>query len=74
MCQHIGKVGIKNDKCVPVSIKYENNGKQITAYTMLDNFSQDSFVHVDVLKQLAVKGFKTTLSLKILHGGRLQVR
>ena len=39
---------------------------------MLDNCSQGLFVHVDVLKQLEVKSIKTTLSLKTLHGGRLE--
>ena len=55
---------------VPVSIKYENNGKQITTYAMLDNCSQVSFVHEVILKQLGVKGTKTTLMLKTLHGKR----
>ena len=34
---------------VPVIIKYENNGKQITTYAMLDNCSQGSFVHQAIL-------------------------
>ena len=55
---------------VPVSIKYKNNAKQIATYAMLDNCSQGSFVHEAVLKQLGVKGDKTTLSLKTLHGER----
>ena len=54
----------------PVSIKYKNNGKQITTYAMLDNCSQGSFVHEAVLKQLGVRGPKTTRSLKTLHGER----
>ena len=37
---------------------------------MLNNCSQGSFVHEAVLKQLGVKGNKTILSLKTLHGGR----
>ena len=41
---------------VPVRIKYENNGKQITTYVMLDNCSQGSFVRKAVLKELRVKG------------------
>ena len=57
---------------VPVSIKYKNNGKQIT-HAMLDNCSQGSFVHEDVLKQLSVKGTKTTLILKTLHGERSEI-
>ena len=58
---------------VPVSIKYKNNDKQITTYAMLDNCSQGSFVHEDVLKQLGVKGTKTTLNLKTLHGERSEI-
>ena len=37
-------------------MKYENNGKQITTYVMLDNCSQGSFVRKAVLKELRVKG------------------
>ena len=55
---------------VPVNIKCKKNGKQKTTYAMLDNCSQDSFVHEAVLKQLGVKGTKTALSLKTLHGDR----
>ena len=55
---------------VPVSIKYKNDDKQIPTYAMLDNCSHGSFVHEAVLKQLGVKGTKTTLSLKTLHGER----
>ena len=56
---------------VPVNMKYENNGKQITIYAMLDNCSQGSCVH-EAVKQLGVKYIKTTLSLKILHGEILE--
>ena len=55
---------------VPVSIKNKNNGEQITTCAMLDNCIQGSFVHEVVLKQLGVKGTKTTLSLKTLNGER----
>ena len=55
---------------VPVSIKYKNNGKQITTYAMLDNCSQGSFVHEAVFEQLGVKCTKTTLTLKTLHEER----
>ena len=53
---------------IPVRIKYENNDKHITKYAMLNNCSK--FAHEAVLKQLSVKGIKTTLSLKTLHGER----
>ena len=48
----LGKSGSKViSMCiVPVSIKYKNNGKQITTCAMLDNCIQSSFVHEAVLK------------------------
>ena len=39
-----------NTCIVPLSIKYENNGKQKTTYAMLDNYSQGSFSHEAFLK------------------------
>ena len=68
----LGKSGSKViSMCiVPVSIKNKNNGEQITTCAMLDNCIQGSFVHEAVLKQLGVKGTKTTLSLKTLNGER----
>ena len=41
-----------------MSIKHENNDKQITTYATLDNCSQGPFVHEAVLKQLGVKALK----------------
>ena len=55
---------------VPNSIKYENNGKGITTYAVIDNCSQGLFVHEAVPKQLGVKGTKTTSCLKALNGER----
>ena len=51
---------------IPVSVKHKNNGRQITD-AMLDNCSQGSFAHEAILKQLGVKGTKTTLSLNTLR-------
>ena len=70
----VGKPGSKViSMCiVPVSIKYKNNGKQIATYAMLGSYSHSSFAHEAVLKQLGVKGTKTTLILKRLHGKGLE--
>ena len=54
---------------IPVSVKHKKNGRQITD-AMLDNCSQGSFAHEAILKQLGVKGTKTTLSLNTLRGER----
>ena len=54
MCQHTGKVKIESICLVPVKIKYESNGKQITAYEMLDKV------------YLPMKLFLSKLELKVL--------
>ena len=53
---------------VPVKIKHGDGKDMITTYAMLDNCSQGSFIHDNVVKELGVHGMKTTLSLKTLHG------
>ena len=37
---------------------------------MLDNCSQSSFIHDNLVKRLGVHCKKSTLNLKTLHGGR----
>ena len=64
MCQHIEKVFDVISMCfVPVRIKYENNCKQTTIYSVFDNCSRDPFFHEAVLKQPEIKGIKTNLNL-----------
>ena len=41
-------------------------------YAMLDNCSQDSFIHDNLVKELGVHGMKTTLNLKTLHGEKTE--
>ena len=53
---------------VPVKVKHEDGKDTITTYAMLDNCSQGSFIHDNLVKELGVHGMKTTLNLKTLHG------
>ena len=39
---------------------------------MLDNCSQDSFIHDNLVKELGDHGMKTTLNLKTLHGEKTE--
>ena len=53
---------------VPVKVKHEDGKDTITTYAMLDNCSQGSFIHDNLVKELGVNGMKTTLNRKALHG------
>ena len=57
---------------VPASIKYAiaTHNTQIATYAMPDNCRQGSFVYEVALKQIGVKGAKTTLSLNTLYEER----
>ena len=57
---------------VPVKVKHEDGKDTITTYAMLDNFSQGSFIHDNLVKELGVHGMKTTLNLKTLHGEKTE--
>ena len=39
---------------------------------MLNNCSQDSFIHDNLVKELGDHGMKTTLNLKTLHGEKTE--
>ena len=52
---------------VPVKIKHGDGKDMTTTYAMLDNRSQGSFIHDNLVKELGVYGMKTTLNLKALH-------
>ena len=66
----IGKTGSKViSMCiVPAKVKHETDKDTITTYAMLDNCSQGSFIHDNLVKELGVNGMKTTLNRKALHG------
>ena len=53
---------------VPVKAKHEDDKDTITTYALLDNCSQGSLIHDNLVKELGVHGMKTTLNLKTLHG------
>ena len=44
----------------------------IQIYAMLDNCSQGSFIYENLVKEIGVRGMKTNLNLKTLHGERTE--
>ena len=56
----------------PVKVKHGDGIDMITTYAMLDNCSQGSFVHDNLIKELGVHGMKTTLNLKTSHGEKTE--
>ena len=65
-----GKIGTKMiSMCiVPVKVKYGDGKDIITTYVMLDNYSQGSFIHDNLVKEIGVHGMKTILNHKKLRG------
>ena len=57
---------------VPVKVQHTDGKGMIQTYAMLDNCSQDSFIHENLVKEIGVRGMKTTLNLKTLHGERIE--
>ena len=75
MCASMtGKTGFKViSMCiVPVKVKHKDGKDTIISYAMLDNCSQGSFIHDNLVKELGVHGMKTTLNLKTLHGKKTE--
>ena len=59
-----GKIGTKMiGMCiVPVKVKHGDGKDIITTYVMLDNCSQGSFIHDNLVKEIGVHGMKTILN------------
>ena len=57
---------------VPVKVKHEDGKDTITTYAMLDNCSQGSFIHDNLVKELEVHGIKTTLNIKTVYGEKTE--
>ena len=58
---------------VPVKLRHANYpDKVIHTFALLDNGSQGSFVCEDIIKSIGASGVSTSLSLKTLHGERIQ--
>ena len=69
-----GKAGSKViSMCiVTVRVQHKDGKGMIQTYAVLDNFSQGSFIHENLVKEIGVRGMKTTLNLKTLHGERTE--
>ena len=57
---------------VPVRVQHKDGKGMRQTYAMLGNCSQGSFIHENLVKEIGVRGMKTTLNLKTLHGERTE--
>ena len=55
-----------------MKVKHGDGKDPITNYAMLDNCSQGSFIHDNLVKELGVHGMKTNLNLKTLHWKKIE--
>ena len=69
-----GKAGSKViSMCIfPVRMQHKDCKGMIQTYAMLDNCSQGSFIHENLVKEIGIRGMKTTLNLNTLHEERTE--
>eukprot|EP00112_Aurelia_sp_Birch-Aquarium-sp1_P014426 Seg3112.1 transcript_id=Seg3112.1/GoldUCD/mRNA.D3Y31 product="hypothetical protein" protein_id=Seg3112.1/GoldUCD/D3Y31 len=53
---------------IPVKLGVKGGNQELVVYAMLDNCSQGTFIHEDILDVLKVKGVKTTVTVKTMTG------
>ena len=53
---------------VPVQITSTNTSKKVHTYTLLDSFSQGTFILDQLANDLGISGRKTSLTIKTLNG------
>ena len=56
---------------IPVKVKYKDSNSVYSTFAMLDNCSQGCFVNSSLVKNLRIKGRKTSVSVKTLTGERI---
>ena len=56
---------------IPVKVKYKDSNSVYSTFAMLDNCSQGCFVNSSLVKNLRIKGHKTSVSVKTLTGERI---
>ena len=56
---------------IPVKVKYKDSNSVYSTFVMLDNCSQGFFVNSSLVKNLRIKGHKTSVSVKTLTGERI---
>ena len=52
---------------VSLKIRYQNTGKELDTYTLLDSFSPVTFIRKDIVRTLEVSRYKTQISMKTLN-------
>ena len=55
---------------IPVKVKYKDTNSVYSTFAMLDNCSQGCFVNFSLVKNFRIKGYKTSVSVKTLTGGK----
>ena len=53
---------------IPVRLCVKDGNQELIVYAMLDNCSQGTFIHEDIVDALKVKGVKTTVTVKTMTG------
>eukprot|EP00112_Aurelia_sp_Birch-Aquarium-sp1_P006390 Seg1706.9 transcript_id=Seg1706.9/GoldUCD/mRNA.D3Y31 product="hypothetical protein" protein_id=Seg1706.9/GoldUCD/D3Y31 len=53
---------------IPVKLGVKGGNQELVVYAMLDNCSQRTFIHEDILDALKVKDVKTTVTVKTMTG------
>ena len=56
---------------IPVNVKYKDSNSVYSTFAMLHNCSQGCFVNSSLVKNLRIKGHKTSVSVKTLTGERI---
>eukprot|EP00112_Aurelia_sp_Birch-Aquarium-sp1_P003949 Seg1448.3 transcript_id=Seg1448.3/GoldUCD/mRNA.D3Y31 product="hypothetical protein" protein_id=Seg1448.3/GoldUCD/D3Y31 len=53
---------------IPVKLGVKGGNQELVVYAMLDNCSQGTFIHEDILDALKMKGVETTITVKTMTG------
>ena len=56
---------------IPAKVKYKDSNSGCSTFAIFDNCSEGCFVNSSFVKNLRIKGHKTSVSVKTLTGGRM---
>ena len=55
---------------VPIKIRYQNTGKELSTYGVLDSCSQGTFIRKDIGQTLVASRFETQASVRTVNGNQ----
>ena len=55
-------------KRLPIKIKYQNTGKELNIYALLDSCGQLTFIRKDIVQILGASGYEIQISVKTFNG------